>query len=141
MRPAPTCSGGKQFSRVGAVRDVSIPLLRLHLWIQVRYEDKGRLGGIMQVHAPKGQYRVIGLDHIDTLDSPSGPFSKDFESLDEARDLADRMTEEYLWTYVYDDAGKVLYEASSYREQAQQAEMLSQEPPEGSKGDPRRTPR
>jgi hypothetical protein len=72
----------------------------------------------MQVHAPKGQYRVIGLDHIDTLDSPSGPFSKDFESLDEARDLADRMTEEYLWTYVYDDAGELLYEANSYREHA-----------------------
>jgi hypothetical protein len=67
----------------------------------------------MQVHAPKGQYRVIGLDHIDTLDSPSGPLSKDFESFDEARDLADRMTEEYLWTYVYDDAGELLHEASS----------------------------
>jgi hypothetical protein len=47
----------------------------------------------------------------------------------------------HLWTYVYDDAGKLLYEASSYREQAQQVEILSQEPPEGSKGDPRRTPR
>ncbi len=42
----------------------------------------------------------------------------------------------YLWTYVYDDAGKLLYEASSYLGQAQQVEMLSQEPPEGSKGDP-----
>ena len=51
------------------------------------------------------------------------------------------MTAEYLWTYVYDDAGELLYEASSYREQAQQVEMLSQEPPEGSKGDPPRTPR
>ena len=98
-------------------------------------------GGIMQVQAPKGQYRVIGLDHVDTLESPSGSLSKDFESFDEARDLADRMTEEYLWTYVYDDAGELLYEASSCREQAQQVEMLSQEPPEGSNGDPRRTPR
>jgi hypothetical protein len=95
----------------------------------------------MQVHAPKGQYRVIALDHIETLDSPSGPLSKDFESLDEARDLADRMTEEYLWAYVYDDAGELLHEASSCREQAQQVKMLGQEPPEGSKGDPRRTPR
>src|SRR5258707_13602703 len=92
----------------------------------------------MQVHAPKGQYRVIGLDHIDTLDSPSGPLSKDFESFDEARDLADRMTEAYLWTYVYDDAGELLYEASSYQEQVEQVEMLSQGPPEGSKDDIRR---
>jgi hypothetical protein len=51
------------------------------------------------------------------------------------------MTEEYLWTSVYDDAGKLLFEASSYREQARQVEMLGQEPPEGSNGDPRRTPR
>src|SRR5258707_8263261 len=94
----------------------------------------------MQVQAPKGQYRVIGLDHIDTLDSPSGPLSKDFESFDAAKDLADRMTEEYLWTYVYDDAGELLYQASSYREQAQQVEMLSQEPHDSSKDDPRRKP-
>jgi len=94
----------------------------------------------MQVQAPKGQYRVIGLDHIDTLDSPSGPLSKDFESFDAAKDLADRMTAEYLWTYVYDDAGELLYEASSYREQAQQVEMLSQEPHDSSKGDLRRKP-
>ena len=95
----------------------------------------------MQVQAPKGQYRVIGLDHVNTLDSPTGPLSKDFESFDEARDLADRMSEEYVWIYVYDDAGELLHEASSYREQAQQAEMLSQEPPEDSKGEPRRKAR
>jgi hypothetical protein len=83
---------------------------------------------IMQVQAPKGRYRVIGLDHIDTLDSPSGPLSRDFDSLDEARDLADSMTEEYLWTYVYDDAGELLYEANSYREHA---EGLKQKPPAG----------
>lgn len=94
----------------------------------------------MQVQAPKGQYRVIGLDHVNTLDSPSGPLRKDFESFDEARDLADRMTEEYLWIYVYDDAGEVLYEAGSYREQVEQSKMLSQDPAEGSKGEPRRKP-
>ena len=93
----------------------------------------------MQVLAPKGQYRVIGLDHVNTLDSPTGPLSKDFESFDEARDLADRMSEEYVWIYVYDDAGEVLYEAGSYREQ--QVKILSHEPPEDSKGEPRRKPR
>lgn len=91
----------------------------------------------MQVQAPKGQYRVIGLDHVNTLESPSGPLSKDFESFDEAKDLADVMTEEYLWIYVYDDAGEVLYETGSYRDQVAQVKMLRQEPPEGSKGEPR----
>ena len=95
----------------------------------------------MQVQAPKGQYRVIGLDHIDTLESPSGPLSKDFETFDEARDLADRMSEEYVWIYVYDDAGEVLHEAGSYREQVEQVKILSQEAPEASKGEPRRKPR
>ena len=95
----------------------------------------------MQVQAPKGQYRVIGLDHVNTLDSPTGPLSKDFESFDEARDLADRMSEEYVWIYVYDDAGEVLYEAGSYREQVEQAKMLDQQPPEDSEGEPRRRPR
>src|SRR5260370_34985706 len=94
----------------------------------------------MEGQAHKGQYGVIGLGYIGTLDPSSGPLSKDFESFDAAKDLADRMTEEYLWTYVYDDAGALLYEASSYREQAQQVEMLSQEPHDSSKGDPRKKP-
>ena len=84
----------------------------------------------MQVQAPKGQFRVIGLDPIDTLTSPSGPFSKDCETLEEAVELADRSGELYLWTYVYDDNGELLYEAGSYREPA---ESLKQEPPGESK--------
>jgi hypothetical protein len=59
----------------------------------------------MQTQAPKGQYRVIGLDPIDTLASPSGPLWKDFETFDEARDFADRNEQLYLWVYVYDDGG------------------------------------
>ena len=35
----------------------------------------------MQTQAPKGQYRVIGLDPIGTLTSPSGPHWKDRSSL------------------------------------------------------------
>jgi hypothetical protein len=95
----------------------------------------------MQVQAPKEQYRVIGLDHVNTLDSPTGPLLKEFESFDEARDLADRMSEEYLYIYVYDDAGEVLYEAGSYREQVEQVKMLDQQLPEDSEGEPRRKPR
>lgn len=84
----------------------------------------------MQTQAPKGQYRVIGLDPIDTLTSPSGPLWKDCETFDEARDLADSNGESYLWLYVYDDAGALLYEAGSYREHA---ESLKREPPAASK--------
>jgi hypothetical protein len=91
----------------------------------------------VQVQAPKGQYRVIGQDPIDTLTWPSGPLCKDCETFDEARDLAERNGELYLWIYVYDDNGKCLYEAGSYREHV---ELLNQEPPEGSKSEPRREP-
>jgi len=34
----------------------------------------------MEVRAPKGQYRVIGLDPVDTLTWPSGPLWKDCET-------------------------------------------------------------
>ena len=44
----------------------------------------------MQTQAPRGQYRVMGLDPFDTLTWPSGPLWKDCETLDEARDFADR---------------------------------------------------
>jgi hypothetical protein len=43
----------------------------------------------MEVRAPKGQYRVIGLDSVDTLTWPSGPLWKDCETFDEALDLAE----------------------------------------------------
>ncbi len=80
----------------------------------------------MQVQAPKGQYRVIGKGHIDTLSSPEGPLWKDCETFGEAKDLADRSGESYFWTYVYDDSGALLYEAGSYQEYA---ENLRQKPP------------
>ena len=67
----------------------------------------------MQTKAPSGQYRVIGLDPLDTLASPSGPLWTDCETLDEARDLADRNSGLYMRIYVYNDAGKILYETGS----------------------------
>lgn len=67
----------------------------------------------MQTQAPRGQYRVIGLDPIDTLTSPSGPLWKDCETLDDARDLADRNSSLYMRIYVYNDAGEILYETGS----------------------------
>lgn len=71
----------------------------------------------MQTQAPKGQYRVIGLDPIDTLTWPSGPLWKDCDTFGEARDLADRNGELYAWIYVYDDAGEILYKAGFGPEQ------------------------
>lgn len=71
----------------------------------------------MQTKAPSGRYRVIGLDPIDTLAWPSGPLLKDCDTLDEARDLADRNGDLYLWVCVYNDAGEILYETASEAQQ------------------------
>ena len=54
----------------------------------------------MEVRAPKGQYRVIGLDPVDTLTWPSGPLSKDCETFDKALDLAASNDELYLRIYI-----------------------------------------
>jgi len=83
----------------------------------------------MQVRAPKGQYRVIGLNPVDTLTYPTGPLWKDCATFDEARDFADCNGEMYVWIYVHDDNGKVLYEAGCYRQQLEMIEELKQEPP------------
>jgi hypothetical protein len=83
----------------------------------------------MQTQAPEGQYRVIGLDPVDTLTWPSGPLWKDCETFDEARDLADRNEESYAWVYVYDDAGKLLYEGGCHAQQLERIQKLNQESP------------
>jgi hypothetical protein len=90
----------------------------------------------MQTRAPKGQYRVTGLDPIDTLTWPSGPLWKDCETLDEALDLADHNRALYLWVYVYDDAGVLLHETGCHPEQLERIRELHQKPPEGPKTKP-----
>jgi hypothetical protein len=96
--------------------------------VNIAIQGHDKLGGIMQVHAPQGRYRVIGRGRIDTMDFPGEAclFCKDV-SLDEARAWADGLTQLYFWTYVYDDNGQLLHEASSYQKHV---EMLNQEPPE-----------
>jgi len=84
----------------------------------------------MQTQAPKGQYRVIGLDPVDTLAWPSGPLLQDCETVDEALDLADHNRALYLWVYVYDDADVLLYETGCHPEQLERIRELNQEPPE-----------
>lgn len=82
---------------------------------------------IMQTRAPKGQYRVIGLDPVDTLTSPSGPLWKDCETFEEAREFANRNGDSYAWVYVYDDSGEVLYEGGCHAQQVQRIEELNQQ--------------
>lgn len=81
----------------------------------------------MEERAPKGQYRVIGLDPVDTLTWPSGPLWKDCGTFDEALDLAERNDELYLWVYVYNDIGEVLHEGGCYREQLKRIDELDKE--------------
>jgi hypothetical protein len=85
----------------------------------------------MEVRAPKGQYRVIGLDPVDTLTWPSGPLGKDCETFDKALDLAASNDELYLWIYIYNDNGEILHEAGCYREQVQRIDELEGQRPGG----------
>ena len=83
----------------------------------------------MEVRAPKGQYRVIGLDPVDTLTSPSGSLLKDCETFDKALDLAASNDELYLWIYIYNDNGEILHEAGCYREQLKRIHELEEQRP------------
>ena len=83
----------------------------------------------MEVRAPKGQYRVIGLDPVDTLTWPSGPLCKDCETFDEALDVAATNDELYLHIYIYSDTGEVLHEAGCYREQLKKIDELEEQHP------------
>lgn len=107
--------------------------------VSIAIETNDQLGEIMKVQAPQGQYRVIGRGRIDTMDFPSEAFlfCKDYESLDEARAWADGLTQLYFWTYVYDDNGQLLHEASSYQEHV---ETLNQRHSEANQSGLRRKP-
>ena len=71
----------------------------------------------MEVRAPKGQYRVIGLDPVDTLTWPRSPLWKACKTFDKALDLAASNNDLYLRIYIYNDNGEILHEAGCYREQ------------------------
>jgi hypothetical protein len=81
----------------------------------------------MEVCAPKGKYRIIGLDPIDTLTWPSGPLWKDCETFDEALDFAASNDELYLHIYIYNDTGEVLHEAGCYREQLKRLDEVDEQ--------------
>jgi len=83
----------------------------------------------MEVRAPKGQYRVIGLDPVDTLTWPSGPLWKDCETFDEALNLAASNDELYLRIYIYNDNGEIQHESGCYREQLKRIHELEEQRP------------
>jgi len=60
--------------------------------------------------APKGQFRVIGVDTFDGTDWIGG----DFETKEEAFEEAKRKGGEMLKTHVYDDEGNHLHEGGSF---------------------------
>ena len=93
----------------------------------------------MEVRAPKGQYRVIGLDPVDSLMSPSGPLWKDCDTFDEALDLAASNDESYLRIYIYNESGEVLHEAGCYREQIKRIDELNQQRRNRAQGEPPKT--
>ena len=81
----------------------------------------------MEVCAPKGHYRVIGLDPVDTLTWPSGPLWKDCKTCDEALDVAATNDELHLHIYIYNDTGEVLHEAGCYQEQLKRVDELDEQ--------------
>jgi hypothetical protein len=83
----------------------------------------------MEVRAPKGQYRIIGLDSVDTLTWPSGPLWKDCETFDETLDLAASNNELYLRIYICNDNCEILHEAGCYREQLKRIAELEEQRP------------
>src|SRR6266478_4561584 len=83
----------------------------------------------MEVRAPKGQYRVIGLDPVDTLTWPSGPLLRDWETFDKALDLSASNGELCRLIYIYNDNGEILHEAGCYREQLKRIRELEEQRP------------
>ena len=62
----------------------------------------------MQLRAPKGRYRVIGVGRIDTMAWPSeAVFMEDCETLAEAKALANRQGGLYLELCVYDENARL----------------------------------
>ncbi len=60
--------------------------------------------------APKGKFRVIGVDTFSNEDWSYG----DFDTEEEAIDLANKKGGEMLKTHVYNDKGKHLHQAGTF---------------------------
>lgn len=60
--------------------------------------------------APKGKFRVVGVDTFDNSDWISGDFDTKEKAIEHAREKGGVM----LKTHVYDDNGNHIYEAGSF---------------------------
>ena len=61
-------------------------------------------------NAPKGKYRVVGVDTFDGGDWHEGDFDTEKEALDRIRNKAGEMTK----MYVYDDTGHFVASAGKF---------------------------
>lgn len=64
----------------------------------------------VELQAPKGKFRVVGVDTFDGTDWVEG----DFKTKQEAFDVANQKGGEMLKTHVYDDKGNHLHEAGRF---------------------------
>lgn len=64
----------------------------------------------LELKAPKGKYRVIGVDTFSNEDWIYG----DYDSLKEARELAEKKGGNMLKTYVYNSNGTCLFGFGTY---------------------------
>ena len=64
----------------------------------------------LELKAPKGKYRVIGVDTFDRSDWVYG----DYKTKEEAINLATTKGEQMLKTHVYDDKGNHLFSGGTF---------------------------
>jgi hypothetical protein len=64
----------------------------------------------LELKAPTGKFRVIGVDTFDGTDWVYG----DFNTKEEAIELANKKGRIMLKTHVYDDQGKHIHEAGTF---------------------------
>lgn len=64
----------------------------------------------LTLQAPKGKYRVVGVDTFDKTDWVYG----DFNTAEDAIDFANEKGGTMLKTHVYDDTGKHIHDAGTF---------------------------
>jgi hypothetical protein len=64
----------------------------------------------VKLQAPKGKFRVVGVDTFDGTDWVEG----DFKTKEEAFERANKKGGEMLKTHVYDDKGNHLHDAGTF---------------------------
>lgn len=68
------------------------------------------IGEEFSQQAPAGKFRVVGVDTFDGTDWLQG----DFDTLEQATEVANKKGGEMTKMHVYDDTGKHLHEAGTF---------------------------